>query len=67
MQIRSALEYQEEFENLSNKVDDLSESFVLSYFIFGFKPFIQHEVASFQPTTPTKAMALAKIQEIKLQ
>ena len=67
MQTRSVLEYQEEFENLSNKVDDLSESFLMSCIISGLKPSIQHEVASFQPTTLTKAMALAKIQEIKLQ
>ena len=31
------------------------------------KPNIQHEVASFQPSSLTKAMALAKIQEQKLQ
>ena len=60
------LEYQEEFENLSNKVDGLSESFLLSCFISGLKPNIQHEVASFQPTCLTRAMALAKVQEQKL-
>ena len=57
----SALDYQEEFKSLSNKVDGLSESFLLSCFISGLNPTIQHEVASFQPTTLTKAMTLAKV------
>ena len=51
---------------MSNKVDDLSESFLLSCFIFGLKPHIKHEVASFQPSSLTKAMALAKLQEQKM-
>ena len=66
MQIGTVIEYQEQFEHLSNKVDGLLEKFLLSYFISGLKPHIQHEVASFQPTTLTKAMALAKIQEQKV-
>ena len=67
VQIGSVLEYQEKFDNLSNKVDGLSESLLLSCFVYGLKPNIQHEVASFQPTSLTKAMALAKVQEQKLQ
>lgn len=63
----SILEYQEEFESLSNKVDGLSKSFLLSCFVSRLKPQIQHEVVSFQPTSFTKAMALAKVQEQKLQ
>ena len=55
--------YQEAFEQLSNKVDSLTESFLLSCFISGLKPHIKHEVASFQPYSLTKAMALAKLQE----
>ena len=66
MQQGIVIEYQEEFEQLSNKVDGLSESFLLSCFISSLKPYIQHEVTSFQPTTLTKAMALAKIREQKL-
>ena len=41
------LEYQEEFESLSTKVNWFSESFLLSSFISELKPQIQHEVASF--------------------
>ena len=67
MQTGSVLEYQEAFEELSNKVDGLSKSFLLSCFVFGLKPNIQHEVASFQPNSLSKAMALAKIQEQKFQ
>ena len=61
MQTGSVIEYQEQFEQLSNKVDGLSEKFLLSCFISGLKPHIQHEVASFQPATLTKAMAFTKI------
>ena len=67
VQTRSVLEYQEVFEELFNKVDGLSESFLLSCFVSGLKPRIQQEVASFQPKSLTKAMALAKIQEQKFQ
>ena len=67
VQIGSVLKYQEEFEKLSKKMDVLSESFRLSCFVSGLKPKIQHEVASFQPTSLTKARALAKIQEQKRQ
>ena len=62
----TVMEYPEAFEQLSNKVDGLSEIFLLSCFISSLKPHIQHEVALFQPTSLTKVMALAKIQEQKL-
>ena len=63
VQTGTIMEYQEELiEHLSNKVDGLSESFLLSCFVSGLKPNIQHEVAAFQPTFLTKAMALTKIQ-----
>ena len=62
----TVVEYQEEFEQLSNKVDGLFEKFLLSCFVSSLKPHIQYDVASFQPTTLTKAMALAKIKEQKL-
>ena len=63
VQVGTMLKYKEEFENLSNKIVGLLESFLLSCFIYGLKPNIQHEVASFQPTYLTRAMALAKVQE----
>ncbi|XP_061353332.1 uncharacterized protein LOC133298114 [Gastrolobium bilobum] len=66
MQNGSVLEYQEAFETLSNKVHGLSESFLLSCFVSGLKPIIQQEVASFQPSSMTRAISLAKIQEAKL-
>ncbi|XP_061375386.1 uncharacterized protein LOC133317533 [Gastrolobium bilobum] len=62
----SVLEYQEEFKTLSNKVNGLSESFLLSCFVSGLKPIIQQEVASFRPSSMTRAISLAKIQEAKL-
>ncbi|XP_061370333.1 uncharacterized protein LOC133313043 [Gastrolobium bilobum] len=67
MQLGSVMEYQAEFESLSNKVNGLPESFLLSCFISGLKPQIQYEVSSFDPPTLTKAIAIAKIQELKLQ
>ena len=67
VQMGSVLEYQEAFKDLADKVDALSESFLLSCFVSGLKPQIQHEIASFQPSSLTRAMAFAKIQEHKLQ
>ena len=40
MQTGSVMAYREAFESLSNKVDGLSESFLVSCFIFGLKPYI---------------------------
>ena len=68
IQTGKVIEYQEEFEQFSNKVDGFSEEkkkkkkkTLLSCFISGLKPHIQHEVVSFKPSTLTKAMALDKI------
>ncbi|XP_061362338.1 uncharacterized protein LOC133306077 [Gastrolobium bilobum] len=66
MQTGTVMEYHEVFESFSNRVDGLSESFLLSCFVSGLKPEIQHEVSAFAPSTLTRAMALAKIQESKL-
>ena len=48
VQVGTVLEYQEEFENLSNQVDGLLESFLLSCFISGLKPNIHHGFAYFR-------------------
>ncbi|XP_024019767.1 uncharacterized protein LOC21411464 [Morus notabilis] len=65
-QTGSVLEYQEAFEDFSNRVQNVPDSFLLSCFISGLRTDIQHEVAAFQPTTLSKAYSLAKLQESKL-
>ncbi|XP_061348530.1 uncharacterized protein LOC133293925 [Gastrolobium bilobum] len=67
IQLGTVMEYQEQFETISNQVDGLSESFLVSCFISGLKPEILHDVSSFRPTSLTHAMSLAKIQESKIQ
>ncbi|GJU82175.1 kinase-like domain-containing protein [Tanacetum coccineum] len=46
--------------------EDFQVTFLLSCFISGFQPEIQTEVASFAPSTISRALALAKVQENKL-
>ncbi|XP_061341120.1 uncharacterized protein LOC133287507 [Gastrolobium bilobum] len=66
LQTGTVLEYQEQFEHLSNQVDGLSESFLVSCFISGLKKDIQHDVSAFRPSSLSHAMSLAKIHESKL-
>lgn len=64
-QTTTVIDYYNSFELLSNRVNGLPESFLLSCFISGLKPEIQVEVASFAPTSISRALALAKVQENK--
>ena len=66
-QTTTAASYQTQFEELSTKVHGLSEQFFfLSFFISGLKPEIKQEVLVAQPQSLLQAMALARLQEDKL-
>ena len=58
--------YQAQFEELSTKVNGLSKQFVLSFYISGLKPKIRREIVLAQPQSLLQAMALARLQEDKL-
>ena len=61
------VDYQSQFEDLSTKVNGLSEQFLLSFFISGLKSEIKRELLVAQPQSLLQAMALAKLQEDKLK
>ena len=58
--------YQAQFEELSTKVNGLSEQFLLSFYISILKPEIRHEILVVQPQSLLQAIALARLQEDKL-
>ena len=59
------LEYQEQFEELLNRVD-LPEDYATSYFLSGLKTEIQLAVRMFMPKTLQHARTLAKPEEAKM-
>nr|GEZ34519.1 hypothetical protein [Tanacetum cinerariifolium] len=65
-QSSTVIDYYNRFELLSNRINGLPESFLLSCFISGLKPEIQTEVSCFAPTTISRALALVKVRENKL-
>ena len=58
-------EYQEQFEELLNRVD-LSEEYAVSCFLSGLKEDIQTGVRMFMPRTLQHAIGLAKLEESKI-
>ena len=52
--------YQAQFEELSTKVNGLSEQFLLSLYISGLKPEIRCEILVAQPQSLLQAMVLAR-------
>lgn len=58
--------YQEQFEILANKTQNLPENFFVSCFISGLKEEIQPGVLMFRPTSITQAIGLAKLQEASI-
>ena len=58
--------YLTEFEKLANCITGLSPSVLLSCFISGLSPEIRREVQAFQPLSLPKVIALAHLQEDKI-
>ncbi|KAG2666849.1 hypothetical protein I3843_15G081700 [Carya illinoinensis] len=65
-QVGTVEEYKSHFEELSNRLRGLSESFKLSCFLSGLKDEIRLTVRMFDPTSLMAAYGLAKIQEEKV-
>lgn len=59
--------YQEQFEILANKTQNLPKTFFISCFISGLKDEIQPGVLMFTPTSITQAIGLAKLQETSIE
>ena len=63
----SVNEYLTEFERLANRIIGLSPTALLSCFISGLYPDLRREVQALQPLSIPQVVALAKLQEEKLQ
>lgn len=63
----SVLDFQLQFETLSNCVEGLSPTSLLNCFISDLKDEIQHELAVLKPTSLAEAIRLAKLIEAKTQ
>lgn len=66
-QIGSVVDYQLQFEYLSNHVVGLPAEALLNYFISGLKPEIQREMTILQPHSMSHATGLAKLLDAKFQ
>lgn len=63
----SVNDYLLEFERLANRIVGLPSSSLLSCFISGLSPEIRREVLALQPISLPQAIALAKLQEDKVE
>ncbi|XP_077219649.1 uncharacterized protein LOC143853808 [Tasmannia lanceolata] len=61
----SVEEYQSRFEDLSNTVSGLPESFLVSFFISGLKLELRRELQVLQPTSLLQTISFARIYEQK--
>lgn len=64
-QTGSVLEYQQQFESLSNRVTGLSPTSLLNCFLSGLRKDIHHELSILKPSSLTQAIDLAKLIETK--
>ncbi|GJS41134.1 ty3-gypsy retrotransposon protein [Tanacetum coccineum] len=55
-----------EFEKLMNRVTDISEALLISFYISGLKPNLQRELLVSKPTTLGEAFSLATVTEARL-
>ncbi|GKC90759.1 retrotransposon-related protein, partial [Tanacetum coccineum] len=67
LQLGTVAQYQSEFEKLMNRVTDISENLLISFYISGLKPTIQRELLIAKPTTLGDAFSLARITEARLE
>ncbi|XP_077225227.1 uncharacterized protein LOC143858459 [Tasmannia lanceolata] len=64
-QTSSVADYQTRFEDLSNKVSGLPESFLISFFVSRLKPDLKRELLVKQPHSLLQAFSLPRIYEQK--
>ena len=66
-QTTTVRDFQEQFELLANKTQNLRESFFTSYFIRGLNEETKANVLIFRPTNTTQVIGLAKLQEHNIE
>ncbi|GJW16251.1 hypothetical protein Tco_0020384 [Tanacetum coccineum] len=67
LQLGAVEYYQREFEKLLNRVMDISDSLLISFYISGLKLNLQHELLVSRPTTLGDAFSLAHIIEARFE
>ncbi|GKG28891.1 retrotransposon-related protein, partial [Tanacetum coccineum] len=67
LQLGTVEDYQREFENLMNRVTDILESLLISFYISRLKLHLQRELLVSKPTTLGDAFAWAQITEARLE
>nr|GEX36989.1 probable pre-mRNA-splicing factor ATP-dependent RNA helicase DEAH5 [Tanacetum cinerariifolium] len=65
LQTETVAHYQSQYEKLMNRVTDVSETLLISFYISGLKPAIQRELLISRPSTLGDAFALARITEAR--
>ncbi|GJR48265.1 hypothetical protein Tco_1316368 [Tanacetum coccineum] len=63
LQLGTGEDYQREFEKLMNRVTDIPDSLLISFYISGLKLNLQYELLVSRPTTLGDAFSLARITE----
>ncbi|GJR60243.1 hypothetical protein Tco_1502405 [Tanacetum coccineum] len=63
LQLGTVEDYQREFEKLVNRVTNIPDSLLISFYISGLKLNLQHELLVSRPTTLGDAFSLARIIE----
>ncbi|GKB73615.1 ty3-gypsy retrotransposon protein [Tanacetum coccineum] len=66
LQTGTVAQYQSEFEKLMNRVTDISENLLISFYVSGLKPNLQRELLVAKPTNLGDAFALARVTEARL-
>ncbi|GJR96491.1 ty3-gypsy retrotransposon protein [Tanacetum coccineum] len=66
LQLGTVEDYQRDFEKLMNRVTDIPESLLISFYISGLKLHLQRELLVAKPTTLGDAFALARVTEARL-
>ncbi|GKC03300.1 retrotransposon-related protein [Tanacetum coccineum] len=67
LQLGTVKDYQQEFEKLMNRVMDIPDSLLISFYISGLKINLQHELLVSRPTTLGDSFSLAHITEARLR
>ncbi|GJU14404.1 ty3-gypsy retrotransposon protein [Tanacetum coccineum] len=67
LQTETVAEYLGEFEKLMNRVTDISEALLISFYISGLKLSLQRELLVSKPTTLGDAFALVRVTEARLE
>ncbi|GJY58212.1 hypothetical protein Tco_0458104 [Tanacetum coccineum] len=66
LQIGTVAQYQSEFEKLMNRVTNISENLLISFYVSGLKLNLQRELLVAKPTNLGDAFALARVTEARL-